>query len=50
MNAKDMLFVALTVFLAVYLFVFIRGVQAAKRKRAVAEGVGAEGQANHGFQ
>ena len=43
MNAKDMLFVALTVFLAVYLFVFVRGVQAAKRKRAVAEGVGADG-------
>src|SRR2546425_6107237 len=43
MNAKDMLFVALTVFLAVYTFVFIRGVAAAKRRRAVAEGVGADG-------
>ena len=43
MNAKDMLFVALTVFLAVYTFVFIRGVVAAKRQRAVAEGVGADG-------
>src|SRR5438876_43448 len=43
MNAKDLLFVALTVFLAVYTFVFIRGVGAAKRRRAVAEGVGADG-------
>src|SRR2546422_4463406 len=43
MNAKDMLFVALTVFLAVYAFVLIRGGGAAKRRRAVAEGVGADG-------
>ena len=43
MNAKDLLFVALTLFLAVYTFVFVRGVGAAKRRRAVAEGVGADG-------
>jgi uncharacterized membrane protein YfcA len=43
MNAKDMLFVALTVFLIVYAFVLIGGVRAAKRSRAVAEGVGADG-------
>ena len=43
MNAKDMLFVALTVLLVVYAFVFVGGVLAAKRRRAVGEGVGADG-------
>ena len=32
MNAKDLLFVALTIFLVGYLLVFIRGVQHARRR------------------
>jgi len=43
MNAKDMLFVALAVFLAGYGFVFVGGILEARRKRAMAQGVGADG-------
>ena len=43
MNAKDWLFVALAAVLVLYVTVFVGGVLAAKRKRAVAQGVGAEG-------
>jgi uncharacterized membrane protein YfcA len=43
MNAKDWLFVALAAVLVLYVTVFVGGVLAAKRKRAVAQGVGADG-------
>jgi len=43
MNAKDWLFVALGAVGVVYLTVFIRGVLAARRTRAVAHGVGPDG-------
>ena len=43
MNAKDMLFVALAIFLIGYAYVFVNGVLEAKRKRATAQGVGADG-------
>jgi uncharacterized membrane protein YfcA len=43
MNAKDMLFVALTIFLIGYAYVFLNGILKAKRRRATGQGVGAHG-------
>jgi len=43
MNAKDMLFVALTIFLVGYSYVFINGILGARRRRAIDQGVGADG-------
>src|SRR5213593_5170995 len=43
MNAKDMLFVALTIFLVGYAYVFFSGILEAKRRRATPQGVGANG-------
>ena len=44
MNAKDWLFVALGLVLVLYLIVFVGGIRAAARKRAVAQGVGQHGE------
>jgi uncharacterized membrane protein YfcA len=43
MNAKDLLFVALTIFLVGYTYVFTNGIREARRRRAIDQGVGADG-------
>ncbi len=43
MNAKDLLFVALTIFLLGYAYVFFGGIREARRRRATAQGVGSDG-------